>query len=542
MDESNEKDMQLRDVWRGLFPVVVLIVAPYIVALIVSPDGRFFAGALTNPDDLSVYLSAMRQGAAGRWLFRFTFSPEPVPTAQLHLLYILAGKICDIVSDAFVLWFHVLRVALSIGLLAVLLFWVRLVLPRKARWQRTAWQLMVFGSGLGWLTALLFPADLSLMPDLRMVEWTVFGSMLSTPHFVLGLCCEIAFFYCLLRIVRGERVLRWVAGGALAMAVLGQVYVFIIPIVLLVTGIFLLAWALQRREILWRQCFYGALILAPAIWYLFYYGILTRRDPYWEAAQVAQNVIPPPPPLGLVIGCGLVGILALVGVRRWFQHSNSPLVPIWAVSNILALYLPFTFSGRFALGFFVPLSILAAVGLEESALPRLRETRFYTLFSRLTPTPYDSLRRVIIILASASTLVGMVGPIRHLVGEMRDFPFYLPEAERRAARWLAENTDEGALVFAYYPIGNYLPRMVEGKVFLGQLFLTIDLDDKIDLVQRFWSEDTPTAWRQQFLADWGITHVYQGVYERLIAEGDVVPPGSVVYQTDNVTIYKTGLP
>jgi hypothetical protein len=217
-------------------------------------------------------------------------------------------------------------------------------------------------------------------------------------------------------------------------------------------------------------------------------------------------------------------------------------VPVWAAANLLALYLPVTFSARFALGLLVPLGTLAAYGLEEVVLPRMQPTHFFNAFGRFTPTPYDSMRRVIILLTVVSTFAAAAASVRQALEETREFAYFLPNAEINAAFWLAGNSDRQALVLSSYPVANYLPRVMSGRVFLGQQFLTVDLANKGAMLEQFWDEGTPATWRETFLREWGITHVYHGRYEKSIGVGQVVPPGEIVYEEDGVTIYRVKLP
>lgn len=79
--------------FRTLLPWVIfalsLTLLPYLLGWLATPAGTVFTGSLVNHDDLSIYLSAMRQGADGRWLFHFTLSPEPWQDRLMLLPYIL---------------------------------------------------------------------------------------------------------------------------------------------------------------------------------------------------------------------------------------------------------------------------------------------------------------------------------------------------------------------------------------------------------------------------------------------------------------------
>ena len=86
-------------------------------------------------------------------------------------------------------------------------------------------------------------------------------------------------------------------------------------------------------------------------------------------------------------------------------------------------------------------------------------------------------------------------------------------------------------------MGNYIPRNIPGKVFLGHLNLTIDLDNKLEAVETFWDAGTSQEWRENFLEEWRITLIYQGKYEKLLSEDLIIPPGEVAYKNDTVTVY-----
>lgn len=528
--------LRLRTIAPWIVLVLALSAAPYAIAAILTPRGAAFSGALINPDDASVYLSALRQGAAGEWLFHFAFSPEPLPPRVTYLLYLLAGRLMPLIGAPPVVYFHALRLGLGAITLVALVFWVRRVFPEQTRHQLTAWLLIVFGAGIGWLFIPWMPGEQLLVPDLRVPEWTLFMALFHTPHFALGVGLEALLFGCLIEMTREANGARWALRGAVAALGLGLVYPYHIPVAGLIGGVYLLSLAVQRRRLPWRDWLHGAIAIAPLVPLAYYFGVYARADPYWEVTHILDNVIPPPPIAGVAIGYGLIGPLALIGGWEWIRHHRNPMLPVWAAVNFIALYLPVPFSGRFALGLIVPVATLAAYGLEQRALPWLQRTRLYAQFARWTPTPLDSLRRVVILLTVPSTVMLALVTIRTITIE-RDYPYYLPAGEVQAADWLARHSRRDDLILAFHPMGNYLPRVITGKVFLGQIFLTVNWPEKLELLQRFWDGSTPTGWREQFVREWGITYLYRGRFEQTITRGSVTPPGHIVYQAEGVTIY-----
>lgn len=533
-----EQEISWREMRLWVVLMLLLLVVPYVVAWWVTPADKIFLGSLINPLDHSVYLAAMRQGAEGHWLFRFEFSPEPVPPRLTYPLYLLMGRLSAAVGGSLMVWFHLFRLLSAVAALGSMAWWVRRALPGNGRSQWTAWLLTVFGGGVGWLVAILWQTDFKRLPDLSA---TAFGSlmpMLGTPHFTLGLGLEAVLFGCVLQMGReeGRKSVLWAGVGAVTAVLIALIHTFSVPVIGLVIGFYMLALAIQKRAIPWSAWRNGAIILGPLLPFLYYFGVYARRDPYWDAAQFTNNTILPPSPLSLLLGLGLLGILAGIGLWQWVRQGRDWLLPIWAIVNGLVLYVPVPFAGRFLLGLVLPVGVLAAYGLEEMVLPSLQKSRFFTTFSRLTPTPLATLRRCILILTIPSTMMVVVFLMQ--VSTLRqDFPVYLPQNEVSAAAWLAGQTGPEDVVLASYEVGNYLPRLVGSKVFLGHEYLTLDLAAKEALWVNFWQKETTVTDRQTFLETWGITYIVQGAEEQAVSQGEVVLPAVLVYEADGIRIY-----
>ncbi len=544
MPENSDSQLTLRNILPWVVVFLVLISLPYLVAWLRPPPGKVFVGTFVNPDDLSTYLAAIRQGGDGRWLYHFSFSPEPWQPKLMLLPYLLLGKVAALFGGSSLFWFHLLRLTAVLFTLLIFFYWVRLLFPGRARLQFTAWFLIVYGSGMGWLVAVLQLAERvpGGLPDLGGPEWSTFMTMFHTPHFALGIGLEVLLFICVLKMTTSEGDGqqpdgRWAVTGSVVGVASGLTYVYHLPVTGMVIGLYLLVLAWQQQRIPWRTWGYGLLILLPLALLLLYYALLTNQDPYFAVYTQQEHVIPPPPPLATLVGIGFLGLMALAGIRAWFRAQLSWLVPLWVAANLLLLYLPIVqFSGRFALGLMVPIATLAAWGLEEVILPGLAKRPFYTRFCQWTPTPYATLRRVFFFLVIPSTII-LPLLITKTAVDAQDFPTYLPTAEIEAAHWLAQQSGPDDLVLAYYPMGNYLPRELPGKVFLGQLDFTTNLATKLALVEQFWQPATDLAWREALIAEWEVDYIYTGQYEAMAGDTAVPVPGKIIYQRDGVTIY-----
>lgn len=534
----NTSPLTIRNIliWMGI--MLILIVLPYLAVWQGGQPDKDFLGALVNPHDISVYLSAMRQGANGRLLFHFNFSPEYLPPRLTYPLYLLMGRWAAWVGGSIMLWFHIFRVIASIIAMLGLLFLVRIALLGNRRLQSTAWLFSMFSGGIGWLIAILSLSEIQYIPDLSRPEWGMLLPMLGTPHFAFGLGLELFLFGAVLRMRQKHHGYKWAMAGAVIAAALGLVYPYLIPITGLIIGLYLLALAGEVRGIPYGDWIKGAIVIAPLLPLFYYFGIWAQRDPNWKFTHVQNNIITPPSPIFMIIGLGIIGILALVGLPRWMRQRRSSLIPIWALTNLIALYLPVPFSGRFILGLVIPICILASVGLEDVVLPYWQKRAAFEKFSRLTPTPYDTTRRIIFILTIPAVLVIILLLVQSPMIRP-DAPLYMDKTEINAAMWFAENVeDDNALLLVSYPVGNYLPRLTDKRVFIGQAFLTINLDEKIMLLQQFWDKDTADSWRTVFLQEWGISHIYVGRYERELMDGVIDIPGQLIYDQGDVSIYE----
>jgi hypothetical protein len=282
-----------------------------------------------------------------------------------------------------------------------------------------------------------------------------------------------------------------------------------------------------------------SLAAAPLAPLLAYYALGGQDDPYWMQYTQVVHVIPPPSAPGFLIGLGGLLPLAIAGWRRWQAEGGAATLPAWALAAVLALYAPgIQYSGRFALGLVVPVAAFAAVGLESWLLPAYRARRGWASAGEAAHGS-ATLRRVVLLLLAPSTLMSWLllfkGPLTQPT-----FPFYLPEADVRAAVWLGEQAGTGDLVLAYYPIGNYLPRVYAGKVFMGQAHFTTDLDDKLALYDAFWDGTLSSEARTALLSDWGITHVFAGSFEGPAEQLEGLPGLTLQYEEDGVRVYEVG--
>jgi hypothetical protein len=535
-EEVSNNNLTVKAILPWMALACLLGFFPYIVAWIVVPDDLVFTGALVNPDDAAVYFAAIRQGAAGNWLFTPNFSPESWPPLFGYVAYLALGHLISLFGGGQQFWFHALRFVASIGTLLALVFWVRVALPGQKRQQVTAWLFIVLGGGIGWLMVILFGYGRIQLPDILGPEWSTVTVLLGPPHYILGLGFEVTVLGCAIKINQREGAFKWALLGSVAALGLAMTYPYAAVISGLVIGFQMLHLAVRERDIPWLRWIQAAILIIPMLLILLNYGLWILNNQYYQSTHGTEYYVRGPGLIGVLVGFGILLPFAAAGAWRWIRQRSLWLVPLWAFINLIILFIPLSFAGDLALGFMVPVATLAAYGLEELVLPWLKSTSFFLNFSRLSPTPYDSLRRVFIILAFPSTLMVSLLVTRSTALQFQ-FPAYLPRSEVAAAQWLADHVDEDKLILTYYPIGNYLPRISTSRVFLGQKFMTPQLDQKLQLVESFWDPTTSNAWREELLREWDVDYIYEGAYEKNIFNFELALPTEAIYQEESVAIY-----
>lgn len=522
--------------WTAL--VLFLSSAAYLFAWLTPPAGLTFLGFLANNDDAAPYLSFMREGARGDWLTTFRFTPEPHRPALVLPLYLLLGKVARLVGLSDVGMFHIARLLCGIVLLAVVCWFLTCCLP-SGTMRQSAFLLVCFSAGLGWLLIVVGLADTVIMPiDIRIPESSTFLIIFTSPHFVLGVAFELLTFIFFL----GGGRQRWhLLLAAVSLLLLSLTLVYNVIVVAVTLSISALVYCLVQRKIwmpvIWQTILVG-LVAVPVV---LYYYILFRFDPFWSIVYGKQDVVHSPNLLALVLGYGLVFGLAVWGLIAWFrQHSwTMPkiLLTTWTITNGLLLYMPLSFQGKLAAGWHIALCAMAAVGLHEGLLPWLQRQSWFARLASRSPRLPQTARNVIVILTIPTTLlISLIG--FRVAAVEHYFPYFLPVGDVNAVAWLGPQVTGSDVVLSSYGIGNYLVAHTDARAFLGHQFAVIDPLAKSQIVQRFFEGQLDAQERQTLFGDYGITWIFYGTMEKDMGDLDQLTELILAYQKDGVSIYR----
>jgi hypothetical protein len=197
---------------------------------------------------------------------------------------------------------------------------------------------------------------------------------------------------------------------------------------------------------------------------------------------------------------------------------------MWVVSNGLLLYAPLAFQGKLAAGWHVGLSVLAAAGLHQGLLHRLRRGRVADAGQATRRDPLLTIRNVVLILTVPSTLLVALVGFRVALAE-HYFPYFLSVEDVQAVAWLETHSDRNDVVLASYGISNYVVAHTDARSYLGHQFAVIAPQAKDQALRRFYSSAASAEERRALVDLHGITLIYYGAHERAL-EGMEHPPGS----------------
>ncbi|MBT3241316.1 MAG: hypothetical protein HON98_03560 [Chloroflexi bacterium] len=492
--------------------LLMLITIPLIIASRSGGETNVFGGFLFNPLDSHSYISKMRQGFQGSWTFKLAYTLEPADGAFINIFYLFLGHIARWFSLPLVFTFHLFRLLFS-----ALMFWVLFTFTAKIfsnkTWRWTAFVLASIGSGLGWLG---IPFDL-VASDLWVAEMFPFLSANTNAHFPIALALQLWIL-----MPRENEHITWSKGIKLSLAIFILTIISPFGIVLILAvkiGLLILRWLRKTDwQIILKEVIIIGLFSGPL---LIYYLWISRDHPVLSIWS-SQNLTFSPPPWDLIISLSPALIIAFFAVKKFWRTDRKEVqtLLVWMIVCILLVYIPFSLQRRFLQGLFIPISLLAIFGFEAwfEKSPKYKKVSLMLLFFLVVPTN-------LLLLLTA------------LFGVQRHAPeFYLSRDEQVAMVWINENVSVEAHFLASADIGSYIPSISQVFVYYGHPFETIDAENKLQLLEDFYSGkiSDPESWLEQS----DIEYIFYGPKEQSIGQLSKMLPIMEIYRSGDVSIFQ----
>jgi hypothetical protein len=474
---------------RWALVIVGLTCLPFLVAWLLTPADALYTGLLINHYDGESYYAKMQQGARGDWLFHLAFTPESHDGAFIFTFYLALGQLAAALGLPSPLVYHLARALAGLFLLLVAYQFIARFLEQV--WtRRAAFLLLGLSAGFGWLLA-----PLGIMTaDLWVAEGFTFLSILANPHFPLAIGLMLLIFLCVLDL-EGQRPQppRLLGSAGLGLS-LAWIQPFAVPIVLVVSGVYLVLFGWRERRLPWGEiAVSGATAIAAAP--IMIYDLYVYNTNPALAAWSDQNLTPSLPPWDYALAYGLILLLALggIGIALRRRARRDLFLLAWVGSVVVLLYVPFALQRRFITGLHVPLTILAALGLERFVWPRV-----------------GARQRALVtgLLVGLTALTNLFVPLVSVTGVAQGrHPLVMTADEAAACAWLGQNTTWTDTVLAPVDSGHFVPAWAGNRVVYGHPFETIDAETKEAEVTHFFSPDTTTAERRALLDRYGVRYI-----------------------------------
>ncbi len=455
----------------------LLVLLPFVLGPECAPPGSVFGGTLKALGDEGVYMSAVRQGADGLWLWRDQFmvrTPAGVFSYLTYMFFGHLGALLDLSVPA--------SYALMHGAAALLLFvtlWLMgsfYLQPRERAWFVA---LALGTSGLYWLDAMssLTGHELASLPWMAMPPLGGLTSALMGPHETIGTAGQVMVLTGLLAVTdrRNGRVWAATAYGACGMVLVSLTLPMLLPESMLVVAVLALlsvravAEGPRRRLAACRELVCCCVIGLPAVPAATYY--------FWEVKFGAWST----GDLSSVQGRPFVeavlqwGVVLLVGAWAWLQTppATRPLanaLALWCCAALACMALPLWQSFRFSTG----MTTMAGGLLGLAVVRRVRMPR---------------VRARLLLLAGLGAAIQYVFMVTLLLAG-RDTVLYMPRDRQAAMNWIGAHCSERDVVLAPLGFSNRLPSVARSRLVAGYGLLTFDMTLRDEQLHAFYDPST----------------------------------------------------
>ncbi len=471
---------------------------PYLLGYLSAPAGFVYAGVAVAPGDILSYLSAIRQGMNGSWLYHIPYTFYEHGGVPAYTYYLALGHLARMMRLAPQAMLHLARIGGSLFFLVTLYRFLGKYFRTRC-WRRYAFLLAVFSSGLGWL---LLALGGYLSMDLTVPEANTFFMLMGNAHFPVALACLLLFWSSL--IDRGEPSGARRNGGRLqafvAAGVLANLQPFIFALALIVASLALGArWARSGalpRESVVRVVAAVAAGVPMAGWITL--GMM--RDPLgYQWLLQNKNLTPHP---GYVLSAyGLLWIPAVLGATSILGKKSfrTILLLTWLLTTLAGLYAPVDFQRRLSLGLHTAIAISAVLGLQRMLgryKPHLQERARQLFFVAVIPT-----NAALVLLYSAGILA-------------RNPQLYMTRGEYEALAWLDAHFQQVDVVLSSTELAVFIPAFTDHRAVSGNAFSTPNAKETEAEVRSFFSAEIGEAERERMLQKWRVKYILVGERER----------------------------
>lgn len=552
--EEQEQELRLVSAreWRFVWAIIVAVLAltslPYLYGYLSSPSDRQFMGLMLDIPDHGQYLSWWRSFQSSL-LVSNKLTPEPNEPVFFNLLWWVLAQASRWTGLGYAPVYQAFRWIAGGSFLWAVYRLIARFLPQVRR-RRTAFLLVTFGSGLGWVLVVLkhtlTRGELLFPLDVYVAEGNSFLCILGYPHFAFAGTFIILTFEFIWRGWQGGQKKHMVIAGVLAL-LLGWMHAYDLVLIYGIVGTFAILIWLKQRVFPWRLFWGGMIVFALSCSGAIYSVILTTVDPLWEEvlAQFGNAGVytPSPPHLAILFGFPLVVAVAtwigLAWRKRWSEENL--FVMGWFLGGAMLNYIPTDFQIHMLNSWQIPMMLLVTKGLYDFVAPAIVQWKRGIRDSECGLG--DRATRLLVVAAAVFAVLPTnvyLWAWRFVDLARHDYPFYLHRDDVAAMDWLRENTSPDDVVLSSLTVGQYLSAISGNTAFLAHWAQTVGFYDKRERVARFFDAATRDEERAATLHAFGVDYVLHGPAERALGDCDPAntPWLALAFSTPQVDVYR----
>jgi hypothetical protein len=509
------------------------------------------------PTDYNLYLSRIREGKEGAWLATEKYTSEEHTGSLSQILYVMIGRLADYahVQTPYI-WFayHVAR-AFFAGFLLYAIWLIVEWMFRKATFQ---WQLLSY---LLIVTSSTWPkfewvADLPRFGGY--MSWYTMADSLQRTTFMPHITLAQGLLTFIILVFSGGFVSKYMPANWVFLGIVGIILGIVFPpgllFIYVVLGLVtLIEWAVGERTKEWKtqwfeKEFFGRLIFGiltlPTV---VYYYLLFLQYPWKRLVEF--DVLHPTKfsyieyfmAVGPVLPLGILAILVLVIWKR-DELQKFKYTIAWIVGWLGLLFI-FNQIPQQSPTRFTQMAPHIGLGIMASWM-------FMQIGKKFKHIAFIPVAIIIFGLGSmASSYMWLKDFVDHKIrATLPIIPsgaqvMYPMKEIIEALTWVQVYTPRQSVVLSGMSTGNLIPVYAGNTAYVGHAN-TVNLENKLLLVERFYKGDMKKEEAMRWAQDEKISYVFYGWEERAVSGGTMMDlrllyPGlEQVYESQNVRVYK----
>lgn len=494
----------------------IVSILPDIYHLLITPLETTFPLIHNYPEDYFGYISYMREGFEGKWLFISRFTPEQFRPTLVYTFYNFLGFMSRI-SHISLPWMYFLsRIILGITLAFTVLLLLKNIFFTKNKINIGLF-FTLFATGF-WTIA---PQSLPLSPNANLLPINQFLSFWSRldpvarttfiPHHLLSTIFGLLSIYFLVAALKENNIKKATIAGILGLL---SGFTFHSTMINILGGVTIGALLISIQKVKefgmngikfiiiqmkYHTFYFGLSIISIIYLYLISFSTFPWNNIYYNEIGSGSNF--PVPFLDYVRALGPTLILTILGINRTLKTDNflSKILLGWIIFPFIGLYLLAGFIPKYGNDLYleatsyIPLGILSIYGLENIyswiKKPKLLIVTLCLLILYFIPPTLSSIQKQMYLF------------------QPNVYNLFIPNDIFSAIEWLDQNSPPESVVLAGGYFGNIIPAFSHNRVVYGHVKSTfMSWQKKQEMLAFFSQKDTNQA--SEILKKYRVSYIF----------------------------------